>query len=146
VAVFFGYGSHLLADMMTLGGVQFFWPSRLIAVFPGRDEYRVVSGSRSETVFVAVVFVLAFLFYPVSSVGFDGLIYRMGGSDQVYGEVTKVTEDCALLRHLITEITLLPELACTGTCQAALRSKHNCASARWRTRLVLRGCSARRGR
>ena len=32
VAVFIGYGSHLLADMMTLGGVQLFWPSRLIAV------------------------------------------------------------------------------------------------------------------
>ena len=66
VAVFVGYGSHLLADMMTLGGVQLFWPSRLIAVFPGRDEYRVVSGSGSEAVFVAVVFVLALLFYPVS--------------------------------------------------------------------------------
>jgi inner membrane protein len=43
VAVFVGYGSHLLADMMTLGGVQLFWPSRAIAVLPGRDEYRVVS-------------------------------------------------------------------------------------------------------
>ena len=90
VAVFVGYGSHLLADMMTLGGVQLFWPSRLIAVFPGRDQYRVVS--RSETVFVAVVFILALLFYPVSRGGFDGLIYRMGGSDQVYGKVTKVTD------------------------------------------------------
>ena len=42
--------------------------------------------------FVAVVFILALLFYPVSRVGFDGLIYRMGGSDQVYGKVTKVTD------------------------------------------------------
>ena len=29
VAVFVGYGSHLFADMMTLGGVQLFWPSEL---------------------------------------------------------------------------------------------------------------------
>ena len=78
--------------MMTLGGVQLFWPSRLIAVFPGRDEYRVVSGGNSERVFVAVALVFALLFYPVSRVGFDGLIYRMGGSDQLYGEVTKVTD------------------------------------------------------
>jgi endonuclease YncB( thermonuclease family) len=92
LAVSVGYGSHLLADMMTLGGIQLFWPSRLIAVFPGRDEYRVVSGSSSETVFIAVVFVLALLFYPVSRAGFDGLIYRMGGADQVYGKVTKVTD------------------------------------------------------
>jgi endonuclease YncB( thermonuclease family) len=43
-------------------------------------------------VFIAVVFVLALLFYPVSRAGFDGLIYRMGGADQVYGKVTKVTD------------------------------------------------------
>jgi endonuclease YncB( thermonuclease family) len=39
-----------------------------------------------------VVLVLALLFYPVSRVGFDGLIYRLGGADQVYGKVTKVTD------------------------------------------------------
>jgi inner membrane protein len=37
IAVGVGYGSHLFADMMTLSGVQLFWPSHLIAVFPGRD-------------------------------------------------------------------------------------------------------------
>jgi endonuclease YncB( thermonuclease family) len=92
VAVFIGYGSHLFADMMTLGGVRLFWPNREIAVFPGRDDYRVVTGTGSEAVFVAVVFVLAGLFYPVSRVGFDGLLYRLGGADQVYGKVTRVTD------------------------------------------------------
>jgi endonuclease YncB( thermonuclease family) len=92
IAIFVGYGSHLLADMMTLGGVQLFWPSKLIAVLPGRDEYRVVSGGNSERVFVGLALVFALLFYPVSRVGFDGLIYRLGGSDQFYGEVTKVTD------------------------------------------------------
>jgi endonuclease YncB( thermonuclease family) len=92
IAVFVGYGSHLFADMMALGGVQLFWPSRAIAVFPGRDEYRVVPGSNSERVFVAVALVVALLFYPVSRVGFDGLLYRLGGVDQVYGKVKKVTD------------------------------------------------------
>jgi endonuclease YncB( thermonuclease family) len=92
VAVFVGCGSHLLADMMTLGGVRLFWPRRAIAVFPGRDEYRVVTGSGSEAVFVAVVLVLVLLFAPVSRMGFDGLLYRLGGADQVYGRVTKVTD------------------------------------------------------
>jgi len=92
VAIFVGYGSHLFADMMTLGGVQLFWPSRAIAVFPGRDEYRVVSGSGSERAFVIVVLALGLLFYPVSRMGFDGLLYRLGGADQVYGRVTKVTD------------------------------------------------------
>jgi endonuclease YncB( thermonuclease family) len=92
IAVGVGYGSHLFADMMTLGGVQLFWPSCLIAVFPGRDEYRVLSGGNSERVFVAFTLLFALLFYPVSRVGFDGLIYRMGGDDQLYGRVTKVTD------------------------------------------------------
>src|SRR5919107_1648753 len=92
IAVFVGYGSHLFADMMTLGGAQVFWPSRAIAVFPGRDEYRVAPGSGSERVFVAVALVLALLFYPVSKAGFDGLIYRMGGADRVYGRVTRITD------------------------------------------------------
>jgi len=92
VAIFVGFGSHLFADMMTLGGVQLFWPRQAIAIFPGRDEYRVVTGSGSEAVFVAVAFVLAGFFYPVSRMGFDGLLYRLGGADQVYGKVTKVTD------------------------------------------------------
>jgi endonuclease YncB( thermonuclease family) len=87
-----GYGSHLFADMLTLSGVQLFWPSRAIAVLPGRDEYRVVSGSGSEHVFVAVVLTLALFFYPVSRAGFDGLIYRMWGADRVYGKVRKVKD------------------------------------------------------
>ncbi len=92
VAVFVGYGSHLFADMMTLGGVQLFWPSKLIAVFPGRSEYRVTPGSGSERAFVVVALAIALLFYPVSRVGFDGLIYRMGGADEVYGKVKNVTD------------------------------------------------------
>jgi endonuclease YncB( thermonuclease family) len=78
--------------MMIFGGVELFWPSRLIAVFPGRDEYRVVSGGNPERVFVAFALALALLFYPVSRVGFDGLIYRMGGDDALYGRVTKTTD------------------------------------------------------
>ena len=85
IAVGVGYGSHLFADMMTLGGVQLIWPSRLIAVFPGRDEYRVVSGGNSERVFLAFALVFALLFYPVSRVVLDGLIYRMGVDYKLYG-------------------------------------------------------------
>ena len=92
LAVFVGYGSHLFADMMTLGGVRLFWPSKLIAVFPGRSEYRVAPGSVSERAFVVVALAIALLFYPVSRVGFDGLIHRMGGADQVYGKVKNVTD------------------------------------------------------
>lgn len=110
VAVLIGYGSHLFADMMTLGGVQIFWPSRAIAVFPGRDEYRVVSGGNSERVFVGVALVLALLFYPVSRAGFDGLLHRMAGSDALYGEVVSVTDGDTIevrAQNLTTRVRLI---------------------------------------
>ena len=54
----------------TLGGVQLFWPSSLIAVFPGRDEYRVVSSGNSERVFGA---------RPNPYIGLIGLAPKVGG-------------------------------------------------------------------
>jgi inner membrane protein len=49
VAVFVGYGSHLLADMMTLGGVQLFWPSRLIATSTASSPVATPSASSSPS-------------------------------------------------------------------------------------------------
>jgi inner membrane protein len=46
----------------------------------------------ATAVFVTFALGFALLFYPVSRVGFDGLIYRMGGDDQLYGKVTQVTD------------------------------------------------------
>jgi endonuclease YncB( thermonuclease family) len=51
-----------------------------------------LSGSTSERVFVALALVFAFLFYPVSKVGFDGLIYRMGGAETPYATVVEVLD------------------------------------------------------
>ncbi len=92
IAVAVGYGSHILADMMTVGGVLFFWPSRAIAVFPGRDEYRVVSGGTSERVFVGFAIFFALLFFPVSRIGFDGMLFRLGGAEEPYGTVVSVAD------------------------------------------------------
>ena len=36
--------------------------------------------------------VLALLFYPVSKVGFDGLIYRMGGAETSYPTAVEVLD------------------------------------------------------
>ena len=41
---------------------------------------------------MAFALVFALLLYPVSRVGFEGLIYRLGGDDQLYGRVTNVTD------------------------------------------------------
>ena len=64
VAVFVGYGSHLFADMMTLGGVQLFWPSELIAVFPGRTSTASSPDRARRRVFVVVAFVAGAALLP----------------------------------------------------------------------------------
>lgn len=87
-----GYGSHLMADMMTVGGVRLFWPSRIICVFPGRDEYRVISGSGSERVFVAIAFVSALLLYPASQVGLERLLYGLRAGEELYVAVDRVVD------------------------------------------------------
>ena len=69
-----GYWSHILVDMMTVSGVTLFWPCKARAIFRGRDEYRVRSGSSSERVFFFVVLGLALLLYPLSQHGMSSLL------------------------------------------------------------------------
>lgn len=92
LAAMIGYGSHLMADMMTLGGVQLLWPSRGICVFPGRDEYRVKSGAASERVFVGVSLAAALILWPISATGLMALVYGLGDSPQEYAQVTRVID------------------------------------------------------
>ena len=66
MAAMLGYFSHLFLDMMSLTGVTLFWPSELRAVFPGRDELRVRTGSGRERVLFFVLLGLALLLYPLS--------------------------------------------------------------------------------
>jgi endonuclease YncB( thermonuclease family) len=87
-----GYGSHLLADMMTVGGVRLFWPSRVIAVFPGRDEYRVISGEGSERIFFVVALCAAILFYPLSQQGLERLLYGLRPSEELYVTIEEVID------------------------------------------------------
>jgi endonuclease YncB( thermonuclease family) len=91
-AAVIGYGSHLGVDMMTLGGVQLFWPSDLICVFPGRDEYRIKSGTSQERVFFALVLALALVLYPISQAGVSKLIGGIGPAQEVWVKVTRVID------------------------------------------------------
>ncbi|MFQ6111293.1 MAG: metal-dependent hydrolase [Nitrospinota bacterium] len=86
-----GYFSHLLADMMTVTGVTLFWPSPVRAIFPGRDEYRVRSGSSSERVFFFVMLALALLLYPVSQRGISSML-AVGPKDPEWARVARVID------------------------------------------------------
>ena len=86
-----GYFSHLLCDMMTLTGVTLFWPSKARAIFPGRDEYRVRSGTSSERVFFFVVLGLALLLYPVSQRGLSSML-AVRPPDPEWAKVARVID------------------------------------------------------
>src|SRR3712207_7921790 len=76
-------------------------------LFRSHDEYRIVAGSGSEGAFLAVALVLAVMFYPVSKVGFDGLIYRLGGADQVYARRSEEhTSELQSRQYLVCRLLL----------------------------------------
>ncbi|HED05045.1 MAG TPA: nuclease [Candidatus Fraserbacteria bacterium] len=87
-----GYWSHILVDMMSLGGVKLFWPSPVRAIFPGRDDYRVRSGSSSERVYFFVVLALALLLYPLSQRGVSSLLSGVKASDPQWVQVARVVD------------------------------------------------------
>jgi endonuclease YncB( thermonuclease family) len=82
----------MLADMMTVGGVRLFWPNRTIAVFPGRDEYRVMSGRGSERVFLVVALCAALVLYPLSQQGLQHLLYGLRPGEDLRVPMEKVID------------------------------------------------------
>lgn len=91
-AAIVGYASHMLADMMTVGGIRLFWPNRVICVFPGRDELRVISGSGSERVFLVVALSAALLLYPLSQQGLERLLYGLRPGEELHVKIEEVID------------------------------------------------------
>jgi inner membrane protein len=55
IALLVGYGLHLIADSLTLGGVPWLWPSHQRYGFPPKRSWRFRSGSRAEPIVVVAV-------------------------------------------------------------------------------------------
>ncbi len=69
-----------------------FWPNRIICVFPGRDELRVISGSGSERIFLVVCLCAALLLYPLSQQGLERLLYGMRAGEELYVLIEEVID------------------------------------------------------
>lgn len=69
LAVLSGWVSHTLGDMLTEGGVGWFWPGRWRCVLPGSPDYRFGVMSWSELGFLGVSGVLGVLFLPLATEG-----------------------------------------------------------------------------
>lgn len=76
IALAAGWLSHSLADMMTLSGVCWFWPSLSRCVLPGNPRYRMEVMGLGELWFLIVMAVFGLLMMPLAqrAEGTTGLI------------------------------------------------------------------------
>ena len=76
LAIMSGWVSHSFADMMTLGGVCWFWPTQIRCVLPGNHDYRVEVMSYGELGIAVFIAALAFplLYLAQKGEGTIGLI------------------------------------------------------------------------
>ncbi|MEJ2407073.1 MAG: metal-dependent hydrolase [Candidatus Thiodiazotropha sp.] len=82
LAVVSGYASHPVADMMTLQGVEWFWPSRWRCVLPGNERYRMKAMGWGELGFALILGLLSIpmLLVAQSGEGTGGIIKAAIGS------------------------------------------------------------------
>ncbi len=76
IALAAGWISHSVADMMTLTGVCWCWPSLARCVLPGNPRYRMEALGRGELWFVVVIGIFGVLMMPLAerAEGTTGLI------------------------------------------------------------------------
>ena len=59
LAVVAGFASHGILDMMTPGGVAWFWPARARCVLPGNPRWRMEAMGRGELAFAVILAALS---------------------------------------------------------------------------------------
>lgn len=69
LALFAGWVSHTVADMMTPSGVAWFWPARGRCVLPGNPRYRMETMGRGELGFLVVMALAGLLLMPLARKG-----------------------------------------------------------------------------
>ncbi|EXJ16926.1 metal-dependent hydrolase [Imhoffiella purpurea] len=69
LALMAGWVSHSWADMMTPGGVSWFWPSRIRCVLPGNPDFRMELGKGGEMGFMLVMTLLGVVMMPLAATG-----------------------------------------------------------------------------
>ena len=72
LALITGWVSHSWCDMMTKGGVAWFWPARIRCVLPGNPEYRMEVMGGAELAFLLISILVGVLMMPLAATGSDG--------------------------------------------------------------------------
>lgn len=95
IVFFFAYFSHIIGDMITIQGVQFFYPfSKAPCVIPGKRELRFRTGDRAHETLLFAGIALVFLFcQPLIQDGFWTTYNRSFGYPKHLWSEFKKSED-----------------------------------------------------
>ena len=69
LALITGWVSHSWCDMMTKGGVAWFWPARIRCVLPGNPDYRMEVMGGAELAFLLISILVGVLMMPLAATG-----------------------------------------------------------------------------
>ncbi|EXJ13572.1 metal-dependent hydrolase [Imhoffiella purpurea] len=69
LALLSGWVSHSWADMMTKGGVAWFWPARIRCVLPGNPDYRMELAKGGEMGFLVIMILVGVVMMPLAQTG-----------------------------------------------------------------------------
>jgi inner membrane protein len=69
IALLCGYLSHLIIDTVNKSGVPLFYPSKVRAVMPKSEKWRITVGSKAEIILFTIISLLVFLLLPINRVG-----------------------------------------------------------------------------
>lgn len=85
VALLIGYFAHLLGDICTKQGVQFYWPMAVWGVFPMKEPYRLATGSRMEGAVLLLSLLANLAIAPVATAGTSRTLHYLNRS--AYGAI-----------------------------------------------------------
>jgi len=73
----FGIFNHIILDSANKTGVPLFYPQLIRAVIPNNERFRILTGSREEYVFLAVIIGITIFVIPLNRVGMRGALHYL---------------------------------------------------------------------
>lgn len=95
-----GYGSHLIADMLTVRGVPLLYPYPIHFAYPSAEQYRLRTGHRKhEVIFSGLCLVTSLIYLPVLQRGGAeaSLHYAMASVNAAYEDFRTIVNQEVLL-------------------------------------------------
>ena len=73
----FGILNHIVLDAANKTGVPLFYPHLIRAVIPNNERFRILTGSREEYIFLAVIVGITIFVIPLNRIGMRGALHYL---------------------------------------------------------------------